>query len=78
MEAISSRVTLSEGPLCMLSGEGTSLMVHANPDPYTSGPHGSGVSGGPRIVCGIIKKSLITSFFLLINLTVFVTIQAVH
>jgi Cu-Zn family superoxide dismutase len=57
LEAISTRVTLSEGPACMLSGEGTSLMVHANPDPYKSGPHGSGVSGGPRLVCGIIKKA---------------------
>jgi len=56
LEAISTRVTLSEGPVCILSGEGTSLMIHANPDPYTSGPHGSGVSGGPRLGCGIIKE----------------------
>lgn len=57
LEAISTRVTLSEGPLCILTGEGTSLMVHGNPDPYKGGPHGSGISGGPRIVCGIIKES---------------------
>ncbi|MEK7109634.1 MAG: superoxide dismutase family protein [Patescibacteria group bacterium] len=56
LEAVSTRVTLSEGPLCILSGEGTALMVHANPDPYTSGPHGSGVSGGPRIACGVISE----------------------
>jgi Cu-Zn family superoxide dismutase len=56
LEAISTRVTLSVGPVSILNEEGTSLMVHANPDPYKSGPHGSGVSGGPRIVCGIIKK----------------------
>lgn len=57
LEAITTRVTLSEGPLCIFSGEGTSLMVHGNPDPYKGGPHGSGVSGGPRIVCGIIKET---------------------
>jgi len=57
LEAVTSRVTLSEGPLCILSGEGTSLMVHGNPDPYKGGEHGSGVSGGPRIACGIIKKA---------------------
>lgn len=56
LEAITTRVTLSEGPLCILSGEGSALMIHANPDPYHGGEHGSGVSGGPRIVCGIIKK----------------------
>ncbi len=55
LEAVTSRVTLSEGPLCILSGVGTSLMVHANPDPHKSGESGSGVSGGPRIACGIIK-----------------------
>ncbi|HZE86847.1 MAG TPA: superoxide dismutase family protein [Methylomirabilota bacterium] len=56
LEAISTRVTLSEGPLCILGGEGTALMVHGNPDPYKGGTHGSGISGGPRVVCGIIKK----------------------
>ena len=57
LEAISTRVTLSEGPLCVLSAEGTALMVHGNPDPHVGGPHGSGVSGGPRVVCGIIKEA---------------------
>lgn len=57
LETITTRVTLSEGPLCILGGEGTALMVHGNPDPYKSGPHGSGVSGGPRVVCGIIEKA---------------------
>lgn len=55
LEALTTRVTLSEGPVSILGGEGTSLMVHGNPDPYKGGEHGSGVSGGPRIVCGIIK-----------------------
>lgn len=56
LEAVSTRFTLSEGPLCILSGEGSALMIHANEDPYHGGEHGSGVSGGPRIVCGIINK----------------------
>lgn len=57
LEAITTRVTLSDGLLTILNEEGTSLMVHANPDPYKGGEHGSGVSGGPRLVCGIIKKA---------------------
>ena len=56
LEAIATRITLSEGPLSILHAEGgTSLMIHANEDPYQSGEHGSGVSGGPRLACGIIK-----------------------
>lgn len=57
LEAITTRVTLSDGAASILAGEGTSLMIHGNPDPYAGGEHGSGISGGPRIACGIIKKT---------------------
>ncbi len=60
MEAITTRVTLSPGPVSVLdpasAPEGTSLMVHANPDPYTPGEAGSGHSGGPRLACGVIEE----------------------
>ncbi len=56
LEAITTRVTLSDGPASILSGEGTSLMIHGNPDPYKGGETGSKISGGPRIVCGVIKE----------------------
>jgi len=60
LEAITTRVTLSDGPLSLLgkesAPEGTSLMVHGNEDPYKGGEHGSGISGGPRLACGTIKK----------------------
>ena len=59
LEAISTRVTLSPGPVSILdketSPDGTSLMIHANPDPHTPGESGSGHSGGPRLVCGTIE-----------------------
>lgn len=55
LEAITTRVTLSDGPLSILGAGGTALMVHGNTDPYKGGEHGSGISGGPRIACGIIK-----------------------
>ncbi|HMS50016.1 MAG TPA: superoxide dismutase family protein [Candidatus Saccharibacteria bacterium] len=59
LEAITSRITLSDGPVSILSKEsapeGTSIMVHANPDPHTPGETGSGHSGGPRLACGKIK-----------------------
>jgi Cu-Zn family superoxide dismutase len=59
LEAITTRVTLSAGPVSILdeatSPDGTSLMIHANPDPHTPGESGSGHSGGPRLVCGTIE-----------------------
>lgn len=59
LEAITTRVTLSPGPVSILdkvsAPEGTSLMVHANLDPYEPGESGSGYSGGPRLACGTIE-----------------------
>lgn len=62
LEAITTRVTLSDGPVSILgktsAPDGTSLMIHGNEDPYTPGETGSGHSGGPRLACGtIITKS---------------------
>lgn len=55
LETITTRLSLSDGPLSILQPkEGTSLMVHANPDPYKPGESGSGYSGGPRLACGRI------------------------
>ena len=49
-----SRITLSPGPLSILDANGSAVIVHANPDQGISGAPGSGVSGGPRIACGIV------------------------
>jgi Cu-Zn family superoxide dismutase len=58
LEAITTRITLSDGPTSILTAAtGTSLMVHGNPDPYTPGESGSGHSGGPRLACGKITAS---------------------
>ncbi len=58
LQTITSRVTLSDGPVSILQpAEGTSIMVHANEDPYTPGESGSGHSGGSRLACGKIEKT---------------------
>ncbi len=58
LETITTRVTLSDGPVSILQPEeGTSLMVHGNPDPYGPGESGSGYSGGPRLACGKIERA---------------------
>ncbi len=58
LETVTTRITLSDGPVSILQPkEGTSLMVHANPDPYQPGESGSGYSGGPRLACGKIENA---------------------
>jgi superoxide dismutase, Cu-Zn family len=57
LEAITTRITLSDGPVSILNQpDGTSIMIHANPDPHTPGESGSGHSGGPRLGCGSIEE----------------------
>lgn len=56
LDAITSRVTLSEGPLSLFDADGSAVIIHKNPDQGISGPAKSGVSGGPRLACGVIQK----------------------
>jgi Cu-Zn family superoxide dismutase len=54
--AMTSRVTLSDGPLSVFDADGTAIIVHANPDQGITGAPKSGVSGGPRAACGVLTK----------------------
>jgi superoxide dismutase, Cu-Zn family len=56
MKITTSRVTLSDGPLSLFDADGSAIIVHANPDQGTTGAPKSGVSGGPRVACGVIMK----------------------
>lgn len=55
MEATTSRITLSPGPLSVFDADGSVIIVHQKPDQGITGPPRSGVSGGPRIACGVIE-----------------------
>ena len=55
LRTLTSRVTLSPGPLSVFDANGSAVIVHLNPDQGITGAAGSGVSGGPRIACGIIQ-----------------------
>ena len=50
-----SRITLSPGPLSVFDANGSAVIVHLNPDRGITGAPGSGVSGGPRVACGVIE-----------------------
>ena len=56
LKARTTRVTLSAGPLTVFDEDGTAIIVHGNPDQGISGPAKSGVSGGPRVACGVLQK----------------------
>jgi superoxide dismutase, Cu-Zn family len=56
LKAITTRVTISDGPLSIFDADGTAVIVHGNPDQGKTGEAKSGVSGGPRVACGVITK----------------------
>jgi superoxide dismutase, Cu-Zn family len=56
LKAVTTRVTLSDGPLSIFDGDGTAIIIHANPDQGITGEPKSGVSGGPRAACGVFTK----------------------
>jgi Cu-Zn family superoxide dismutase len=49
------RVTLGEGNHSLLSPQGTSLVIHADPDDGTTDPEGN---SGLRIACGVIRPPM--------------------
>ena len=56
LKAVTTRVTLSPGPLSVFDTDGTAIILHANEDKGVPGETKSGVSGGPRIACGVLSK----------------------
>src|SRR6476620_12747975 len=56
LDAVTTRVTLSDGPLSLFAAAGSAIILHANPDQGITGEPKSGVSGGPRVACGVITK----------------------
>ena len=56
LDAVTTRVTLSDGPLTLFDSDGSAIILHGNPDQGITGEPRSGVSGGPRVACGVIQK----------------------
>ena len=56
LKATTTRATLSPGPLSLFDADGAAVIVHADPDQGTAGAEKSGVSGGPRIACGVVRR----------------------
>jgi len=56
LHARTTRVTLSDGPLSLFDADGSAVIIHGNEDQGITGEPKSGVSGGPRVACGVIEK----------------------
>lgn len=56
LKTMTTRVTLSPGKLSLFDADGTAIIIHANPDQGETGASKSGVSGGPRVACGVVVK----------------------
>ena len=56
MTIVTSRVRLAAGPLSLFDADGTAIIIHGNPDQEVTGEPKSGVSGGPRVACGVVTK----------------------
>jgi Cu-Zn family superoxide dismutase len=56
VKAITTRVTLGDGPLSLFDADGTAIIIHGNPDQGVTGETKSGLSGGPRVACGVVTK----------------------
>lgn len=56
LRTMTTRVTVGPGPLSIFDGDGTAIIVHGNPDQGITGEPKSGVSGGPRVACGVFTK----------------------
>ena len=56
LDAVTTRVTVSDGPLTLFDADGSAIILHGNPDQGITGEPRSGVSGGPRVACGVIQK----------------------
>ena len=50
------RDELSPVPLSIFDDDGTAIIIHGNEDKGTTGEPKSGVSGGPRVACGVFIK----------------------
>lgn len=57
MKHTTNRVTLSAGRLTVFDEDGSSIIIHTNPDTYCDQEERlhKGCAGGPRDACGIIK-----------------------
>ncbi len=56
MMTVTSRLTLSEGPLSIFDEDGSAVIIHVDPDTYCPDGEEAGCAGGARATCGVIRS----------------------
>jgi Cu-Zn family superoxide dismutase len=54
LQTVTTRVTLSDGPLTLFDEDGSAFIIHDNEDSYCPEGEVAGCAGGSRFACGII------------------------
>jgi Cu-Zn family superoxide dismutase len=55
LEAETTRITLSPGPLSIFDRDGSAFIIHVDPDTYCPEGVEKGCAGGARAACGVIR-----------------------
>ena len=53
---ITTRLTLSAGPLSILDADGSAIVIHVNADTYCPGGEQANCAGGGRAACGRLAR----------------------
>jgi Cu-Zn family superoxide dismutase len=56
MTTMTSRVTLSPGPLSIFDEDGSAFIIHVDADTYCPEGEAKGCAGGARAACGVIQS----------------------
>lgn len=56
LNVLSTRITLSDGPLSIFDDDGSAFIIHVEADTYCPEGEAKGCAGGARAACGIITK----------------------
>jgi len=55
LQTVTTRITLSDGPLSVFDEDGSAFIIHDNEDSYCPEGNVAGCAGGSRFACGIIE-----------------------
>ena len=58
LQTVTTRITLSDGPLSVFDEDGSAFIIHDNEDSYCPDGEVTGCAGGSRFACGIIEPML--------------------
>lgn len=56
LQTVTTRITLSDGPLGLFDDDGSAFIIHVNEDTYCPEGEKAGCAGGSRFACGIIHR----------------------